>query len=282
MTGAATRDAGAKPRPWRIVLFTIVNGLVALLFLGLFGGAITLLEPWGVRLSPDQPGYTPEIHRWHQGQWAAQMGILLGGTLVALLWRPYAKPLLMQFFGLGMAGFLFVLALAPHWGPKPAMLTITAIIVSLVIAAYPRPRALLETTRERPVSRPLLALSALAAALLAPASWQAWQLQVVGGSEHAEHHAWASGVVLALLLVLAGALAATKRPGWQALGALTGVAFLYLGTVALTVPDQPGSWGSIGGVLSLLGGLAFITATLLEARMTATVAATGAAVAPAR
>lgn len=268
MNLVATHQIGAKPRTWRTVLSTVVVGLGSLLFLGLFGGATTLLEPWGVRLFPDQPGYTPEIHRWHQGQWAAQIGILFGGSLLALLWRPHAKPLLMQFFALGMAVFISVLAVAPHWGPKAAILTITAGIAGLVIAAYPQPRALLDTSLEGPLSRPLLALSALVVAALAPVSWRAWQLQAAGGTEHTEHHAWASATVLALLLALAGALAATKRPGWQTLGVLTGVAFLYLGAAALTAPDRPGSWGIAGGLLSILGGVAFIAATLLEARQT--------------
>lgn len=264
----ATDESGAKPRTWRTVLATIVLGLGSLLFMGLFGGAISLLEPWGIRISPDQPGYTPELHRWHQGQWAAQIGILLGGSLIAQLWRPYAKPLLMQFFALGMAIFISVLAIAPNWGPKAAIVTIMATIAGIIIAAYPRPRALLDTARERSPSRPLLALSALALAALAPVSWQAWQLQAAGGTEHTEHHAWASAVVLALLLALAGALAATKRPGWQALGVLTGIAFVYLGAAALDVPDSPGSWGLAGGLLSIFGGLAFIAATLLEGRQT--------------
>jgi|SRR5215469_16784738 len=73
-------------------------------------------------------------------------------------------------------------------------------------------------------------------------------------------------VLLASMLILAGALAATKQAGWQVLGFLTGVAFLYLGGAALLLPDYAGSWGTMGGVLALFAGLGYLTATLLEAR----------------
>ncbi len=57
-----------------------------------------------------------------------------------------------------------------------------------------------------------------------------------------------------------------KRPGWRALGIITGVAFLYLGLAALALPQQAGSWGIPGGILSLLAGALFVTVTLREAR----------------
>jgi hypothetical protein len=72
--------------------------------------------------------------------------------------------------------------------------------------------------------------------------------------------------LLAALLVLAGVLSSTKRPGWQLLGLITGVTYLYLGSMALLLPGYAGSWGVTGGVLGLLAGLGYLTATLVEAR----------------
>ena len=69
-----------------------------------------------------------------------------------------------------------------------------------------------------------------------------------------------------MMLILAGSLAATKQAGWQVLGLITGVAYLYLGGMAQLLPDYAGSWGVIGGMLGLLGGVAYIIATLVEAR----------------
>ena len=77
---------------------------------------------------------------------------------------------------------------------------------------------------------------------------------------------WTGGIILNLCLVLAGLLAATKRPGWRELGILVGITYLYLGAAALTVPDQPGSWGVVGGILALLGGASYIAAALGEAQ----------------
>lgn len=54
------------------------------------------------------------------------------------------------------------------------------------------------------------------------------------------------GSLLALLLLLAALLAATKQPGWLALGLIAGLAFLYLGIAALFLPDFAGSWGTTG------------------------------------
>jgi len=38
--------------------------------------------------------------------------------------------------------------------------------------------------------------------------------------------------------------------------------------MALLLPDYAGSWGTIGGVLGLLGGLVYISVTLLEVQRT--------------
>jgi drug/metabolite transporter (DMT)-like permease len=92
-----------------------------------------------------------------------------------------------------------------------------------------------------------------------------WQLSGFGG-EHAAEARWMGAVILALCLVLASLLTATRRPGWQTLGLITSLAYLYLGVAALTVPDQPGSWGVLGGVAALVGGLAYAALVWFEAQ----------------
>jgi hypothetical protein len=65
-------------------------------------------------------------------------------------------------------------------------------------------------------------------------------------------------VNLSIALVFASLLASTRKPGWKPLTIIIGIAYLYLGTAALTVPDQPGSWGITGGIVSLIGGIAYL------------------------
>jgi hypothetical protein len=67
-------------------------------------------------------------------------------------------------------------------------------------------------------------------------------------------------------VILGGTLALTKRPGWQAFGLLTGVAFLSLGVAALLPTGGPNGQHIACAALGLLGGPGFIAFTLLEMR----------------
>ena len=77
---------------------------------------------------------------------------------------------------------------------------------------------------------------------------------------------WLTSVVLALLMLLAGVLAATKQPGWYVLGFIAGLAFLSLGSMALFLTGYAGSWGTTGGVLGIVGSLGYIVTTGVEMR----------------
>jgi len=54
-----------------------------------------------------------------------------------------------------------------------------------------------------------------------------------------------------LLLALAGLLATTRRSGWRVLAGAVTTAYAYLGLASILLPNQPNSWGVIGGVASL-------------------------------
>jgi hypothetical protein len=255
---------------WRVIVFTIVAGLVALLFLM---NLYRLTAPWAPLASypnDDPRQLNPDLHRWHDAMWGAVAGILSGGTLVSLLWRPRQKPLLMQ------EQVLSTIVAAPLILPFEPQLFIIVVAVAILIAAYPAPRALLDFSQKEPLSRPLLALSLAAAILLAPYMVRLllWQLQGVGG-EQAAANEWIADVEHSAILLVGAFLACTKRPGWRTLGILTGLVFLYLGVAALALPNHAGSWGVTGGILALIGGLLYIVVTLREARKTALVSAYG-------
>ena len=264
MATVATPTVQRKRIPWRTIVFIVVTVLLTLLQLMLSVGeglAPWLVPPPWPSVGSKPHGYRIEHHLWHETYWTVIGGILKLGSLLALLWRPRAKPLVVQFYALV---FIFDVVYLSIQDFNLIGIGITGLILAVFLAAYPQPRALLSFSR--PISRPLLVLTGLTALLLIPDLWRNLQLQMTDVGEHAIHFHWLNGVELDLLLVIAGLMAATKRPGWQTVGMLTGLAFLYLGAAAMSVPLQAGSWGMRGGALALLGGVAFIGTTLKESR----------------
>ena len=248
-------------KKWRLFVFVIVVGLLTLLMF--FGGFRDLL------LLPGQSGFPSDIHRWHEGQAGTLMVIIFGASLLALLWRPLSKPLLAQFIILSIVIISLTFATVSGAGFNPIVLAIGAALIGILVAAYPRPHDLLMVRRQGSLSYPLLAITLIAAIFLAPIIARELNYQILGMTAHDVHamnYHWLTSVVLALLLILGGSSAATKRPGWKVLACITGIAFLYLGSLALLLPDYAGSWGTIGGILGILGGLAYLVSTLVEAR----------------
>ena len=249
----ATKE-GRKGRDWRMIVFRILAVLVALWFMTNFR---LIPEPWIT-------DGDPEFQRWSDAMTVA-IAILTVGSLLAVIWRPRAMPLPLQY--LAIATVLAVIEVAPFEGPYIFFVVIPLV---LVIAAYPEPRALMSLSPENSISRPLLTLGLLATVLLVPGLWLAFSRELQGVSGD-----WITNFEHTVSLLLAGLLTSTKRPGWRVLGILTGAAFLYLGAAALVVPDAPGSWGAAGGILALLCGAGYVALTLFEVLRTAHVPAVG-------
>jgi hypothetical protein len=254
MTAMTSLNISRRDR--HTLLFQAVAGLIAV---GLFlVDGVGVLAPWF-----DMKGYTapyePALQRWYDARWGACAGILLIGSLLALLWRPDARPLLLQFLVLAGAA---ASAIGLSFDPYAGVLRIAAI--ALLVGIYPRRELLTHFSQPNRLSRPLLALSLTSAALLALDAWLSMQL-APGGTRAIDRPA-TEAIVLAAALALSGLLAATKRPGWQALGLLSGAALIYLGLAAAKLPAQPGAWGGTGAALATLGGWAFVGATWWQAR----------------
>jgi hypothetical protein len=113
----------------------------------------------------------------------------------------------------------------------------------------------------------LATLSVLVGVLLARPAWRWYDMQLLRAhDEHSTLQHWTIMAVLAVGLVAAGLLAATKRPGWVTLGVSAGVALVYLGSAAVAAPDHAGSWGTGGGLTAVGAGVAFLIVTAVSAR----------------
>lgn len=245
---------------WRSVVFTL---LVAFFGLQSFIIGIFVIAP-----SPWRPETLPEhIAPWHAAQSAAVVGLLTGALLLAGLWHPEKKAVLFQLFAFNMLqGVIIALLRINVLGFELFGWLMFALSV-LILALYPQPRALWNLTGEGPLSKPLLILTVIVGILLIPDMVRhvQWQLAGIGG-EQLRRFFWLQTIGMDITLILAGLLVARKRPGWQILGLLLGTAYLYLGVVAMTIPDESGSWGMIGGTLAVLAGISYWALTLWETR----------------
>ncbi len=85
------------------------------------------------------------------------------------------------------------------------------------------------------------------------------------GDAHALVLHWIGSVLLMALLVLAGVLSATRRPGWEALGIITGVTYCFLGVTAMILQDAyAGSWSGGLGLIAIIAGVWYIIISLRE------------------
>jgi hypothetical protein len=266
------RLAATRREPRRIAFYVVV--LSAALLLVIFGSIFALASPW-IPDPPEGPGYdAPKDHRWHDAQWGAFTGIMYGAMLLTLLRRPEGKPLVVQFLVVATLVFTVLALIAGYTGVVAFLVP-----VALVAALYPDPSALRSFSPGRPASWNLVQLAVAVISLLValPYAIDHFRLQLddLAGDEHAEFHHWALALPPATNLAIAGALAATGRPGARIVGALAGVAFDYLGVAAITSLDAgddtnpAGIWGATAAVLSIAAGIVYRVTTLWRERLLA-------------
>lgn len=248
-------------RDWRAGIFRAVAGLVTLVLLGL-GGLHGLIAPWlgHIWVAPESPAITaPLTHLWHDGQFGAFVLAAVGSLALAMA-RPRGEPLRVQLYAAVVA--IFLLAIAPF---NPVGALIFAVIFGLPILAHPEPRALFGLPPGR-LSRPMLAVAALTAALLAPSAWGWLRAQLAMAEEHALHYHWAMGLAASLIVVTAQLMAATRRPGWRGAASVAALVLAYLGAAAIAQAGNPGSWGLRGGATAIVGAALWVGLALREGR----------------
>jgi hypothetical protein len=250
---------------WRTIAYSILAALFALQSI-LVGLVFIAPSPW-LPLNPA----TPWITKWHAAHSAMVVGVLTGILLLATLWRPQNKAGLLQVLVVVNIVFGPVIALLriPYFGFDISSWVIYALVVIMIILS-PAREQLFNLKSEGPTSKPLLVLTIAAGLLLLPDLWQNLQWQITGfGGDPARRYFWLGAILFNLIMIGIGFLTAIKRPGWQVLGILLGIVYLYLGIVAISIPNEIGRWGTVGGILSLLGGVAYLAFTLWEMRRSA-------------
>ena len=254
----------------KAVLFTIFGVLIVLYYLIFIEALTEGLLPWVTIGCPacdaTNPNYNLELYRWFGAQHGALVGILYSGSLIALLWKPRNNPLLLQFFIIGFILFsatFFFFSLGDSDLLNLAFQIFCFFIVPLIILAltYPGKGLWSNIFKQAEYHWSILLLTLVAFVLLIPQTWQHATLQLNSDHEFATYFRYAGSVNLFLGLISSGIVAATRKPGWKQLTILIGITYIYLGIAAITIPDQPESWGTYWGILSIIGGIAYLACT---------------------
>lgn len=250
-----------KTFDWRIWLFRLLATLFALLFMAI--SAPYILWPWNIMPVPlDIGDMSPEVMRWHAAAFGSYATILTAVPLLLLLKRPREKPIIMQFWLLGQILSMIVWN-AMMWS-KVDFDFMQPIIVAIMVLVYPAPRELFQRKAEDQVSKRILGLCLVVLVVLLPLFWKSFQLQLNPASPLHETGQYVWAIYNFTLIPLAGLLAANKRPGWKTLLSLAGIALLYLGVSAISVPNHDGSWGLWGGIVVAIAGVAYLVMPRLE------------------
>ena len=239
---------------WRSRVFTFLTVFLSIALL--IAGTFEFIPAWILKDPADS------IHLWHIAELTA-IAILLGGVMFGLVRKSAEKPLLAQF--IVMSFIILALGIAPFAIPALGLLPLAA----LLVLTYPKPRALFSFSLQGRMSIALLAITAPLAVILVPIIQQEIHYQIIGMTEndaHAQLLHWIGSALLYVLLLLAGVLASTKRPGWKRLGIITGLTYCFLGVIGLIVPGYAaGAWSEAGGLFALFFGALYILITLAEA-----------------
>lgn len=257
--GTTSRSGAATAPVWRWILFRVLAVLAG----GFFVAAAVpqALSPWRAVTLSNTSGVTDlNLHRWSAAL-AGGPDLGLAAVLLYVAWRPASAPLPLQWAALAVA--VFLAANVPFVGPFVALI---AIPVVLVLVSYPEPRALLTAPWAGGLRLPVLALGALIVIFLLPDAARALVSQVRGTDELARNYDAASNAEHLINLSLAALLAGMRKSGANVLALMAAAVLAFMGAAAITVPTNPGSWGTVGGAAAIAGGIALCGAVLYEKR----------------
>lgn len=247
-----------EPKRWQRVGFVVVAILFTLMSFIVLEGATEALEPW---IPSDCPGcnkefFVPDSYRWLAASHGGLLAFLFGGSLIALLRRPFEKPVLLHFYAVGHLIFLAALAItAPTLALQKAFVAVIFLLtLAILYTFYHNRRAAIRLSPPDGYSRPLLALTVVAAAILVPVAVHAGIQQF---NETGDQFRWGEHGALLIAMLYAGFLASARRTGARALAIIVSLTYAYVGAASLALPSHPGSWGIAGGIAAILYGAIF-------------------------
>ncbi len=236
----------------RLIWFTFLTGLLTFGFF--VGGMFEWIPAWIL----NDPIFAP--HLWHIAELTAMCVLLLGIPLFGLVLYPLEQPLLAQFFVISM--LITAICVTPFNFAGLAGLLLAAVVA----LTYPNRRALLNFRMRKPFSKVLLVATLVFAVFLDPIIWQEVNYQVLNSDTHATFLHWIGSALLYILLIVAGLMASTRRPGWKTLSAATGLTYCFLGIVAFLTQGYAGSWSELGALFGTFGGALYLLLAVTVAK----------------
>ncbi|WP_141431751.1 hypothetical protein [Bacillus sp. 03113] len=245
----------SNKKSWRNYVFPFFALLFALGSFVVLQSVDEGLIPWFHARYLDEKWFKPSM-LWHYGAHGVLVGILFGGSLVSLLWKAEEKPLVLQFYTVGHIIFILVgIITYDQMLTMPFVLIMFTTVNLILILTYIRPKQLFKIHKAEIINKPLLYITFAATLFLLPQIWNglSQQWNQVGGEFR-----WGEMAVMYVVLLITGYGAALGKGGAKVLSIVASISYLYLAILSFSIPDLPGSWGYVGGVVSLLISCSFV------------------------
>jgi hypothetical protein len=239
----------SKRKSWRNYIFPIFAFLFAIGSFIALQGVDEGLIPWFHDRYLGEEWFQPEM-LWQYGSHGVLVGLLFGGSLVSLLWKAHLKPLVLQFYTVGHIVFITIgIITYDTMLTMPVVLIMFTVVNLILISTYVKPRDLFKMHLSEKANKPLLYLTIAAALVLLPQIWEGLRLQWI---QVDGEFRWGEMAVMYIALIMAGFGGAIGKNGARVLTVLTSLAYLYLAILSFSIPGYAGSWGYLGGGLSLM------------------------------
>ena len=244
---SVTVESSTIVRTSRAIAFRVAAGLVAVVFIVLFGTWQAILTPW-LRLQDDT------VHGWqrtgelHMAADAASGVLMLGvgvGALILAI-RPFHRSVLVSWTASSLAvislGMVASTLLQGHDGVSGALLggvVVLCMFVAPLLLLHPERRAILSGgTRGHapgPTRSTILILTLVGGAAAAGAMAVAWWRMAGGFFENPAEDDAVSLAMLGVVVAIGCILCALGREGWRALATLLAGMVIYCVAAGLSI-----------------------------------------------